>query len=50
MFQGFNRSIYLDVYAEDSKGVRYNIEIQRSDEGADPRRTRFHTGMIDVHS
>ena len=50
MFQGFSRSIYLDVFAEDSKEVLYNIEIQQDDEGADPRRTRFHTGMIDVHS
>ena len=50
MFQGFSRSIYLDVFAEDSLGVLYNIEIQQADEGADPRRARFHTGMIDVHS
>ena len=50
MFQGFDRSIYLDILAEDSKGVLYNIEIQRADEGANPRRARFHTGMIDVHS
>ncbi len=50
MFQGFRRSIYLDIYAEDSKGTRYNIEIQQSNEGADPRRARFHMGMVDVHS
>ena len=50
MFQGFRRSIYLDIYAEDSKGIRYNIEIQQSNEGADPRRARFHMGMVDVHS
>ena len=49
MLQGFGRSIYLDVLAEDSKGVLYNIEIQQSNEGADPRRARFHTGMIDTH-
>lgn len=49
MFQGFGRSIYLDVLADDSEGVLYNIEIQQSDEGADPRRARFHTGMIDTH-
>ena len=49
MFQGFKRSVYLDVYAEDSKGTRYNIEIQRSNEGAAPRRMRFHMGMIDTH-
>ncbi len=47
---GFGRSLCLDVYAEDSEGVRYNIEIQNADEGADPRRARFHMGMIDVHS
>ena len=50
MYQGFKRSIYLDIYAEDNKGVIYNIEIQQADEGADPRRARFHNGMIDVHS
>ena len=50
MFQGFRRSIYLDIYAEDSNGTRYNIEIQQSKEGADPRRARFHMGMVDVHS
>ena len=50
MLQGFRRSIYLDIYAEDSNGTRYNIEIQQSNEGADPRRARFHMGMVDVHS
>ena len=50
MFQGFSRSIYLDVLAEDSRGIIYNIEIQNTDEGAEPRRTRFHTGMIDTHT
>ena len=50
MLQGLERSIYLDVFAEDSEGVLYNIEIQQADEGADPRRARFHGGMIDVHS
>ena len=50
MFQGFRRSIYLDIYAEDSNGTRYNIEIQQSNEGADPHRARFHMGMVDVHS
>ena len=50
MFQGFRRSIYLDIYAEDGKGTRYNIETQQSNEGAAPRRARFHMGMIDTHS
>ena len=44
MFQGFMRSIYLDIYAEYSNGIRYKIEIQQSNEGADPRRARFLRG------
>lgn len=48
--QGFGRSVCLDVYAEDSKGVRYNIEIQNADDGADFKRARFHGAMIDAHS
>ena len=36
--------------SEDSKGTRYNIEIQQSNDGADLRRARFHMGMIDIHS
>ena len=50
MFKGFSRSICLDVYAEDSAGTRYNIEIQQASEGADPRRPRFHGSMIDTRS
>ena len=50
MLQGFKRSIYLDVYAEDSEGTRYNIEIQQSNDGAYFRLARFHMGTIDVHS
>ncbi len=50
MLQGFKRSIYLDVYAEDSKGTRYNIEIQQSNDEANLCRARFHMRMIDVHS
>ena len=42
------RSVCLDVYAMDSQGKKYDIEIQRSDYGADPHRARYHSGMIDV--
>ena len=42
------RSVVLDVYATDSDGVIYNIEVQRSDEGALPQRARYHVGAIDV--
>lgn len=42
------RSICLDAYATDSTGKKYDIEIQRSDNGADPHRARYHSSEIDV--
>ena len=50
MLKGFSRSVCLDVYAEDGAGNRYNIEIQQASEGADPRRPRFHGGMMDTRA
>ena len=35
------RSICLDAYAEDSTGKKYDMEVQRSDNGADPHRARY---------
>ncbi len=49
-FQGFERSLKVDVFAEDESGKLYNIEVQNSDEGTDPRRARFHGAVIDAHS
>ena len=48
--KGFARSVYLDVFAVDSEGTLYNIEIQQENEGADPRRPRFHGAMLDTHA
>lgn len=42
-----NHSVRLDVYAEDSEGTKYDIEIQRSDRGATPKRARYISSMID---
>lgn len=50
MYQGFLRSVCLDIYAEDSKGTLYNVELQQVSEGADPRRARFHGAMMDSHA
>lgn len=44
-----NRSVRLDVLASDSTGRKYNIEIQRQNKGADKRRARYHSSMIDVN-
>lgn len=42
------RSIRIDIYAKDSFGKIYDIEVQRADEGADVRRARFNSSMIDT--
>ena len=40
-------SLFLDVYAGDTLGRKYDIEIQRSDKGAVPQRARYHSSMLD---
>ena len=43
-----DRSIRLDIFAKDSSGKVYNIEVQRNYEGADIRRARYNSSMIDT--
>ncbi len=43
-----DRSVRLDIYAEDSEGRHYDIEIQRQDRGAGERRARFNSSMLDT--
>jgi len=43
------RSIVLDIYAVDSAGKRYNIEVQRSYDGAVPKRARYNSSLIDAN-
>ena len=43
------RSVIFDIYAADSTGKRYNIEIQREDRGAGARRARYHSSLIDAN-
>ncbi len=44
------RSIRLDILATDENGDLYNIEVQRSDKGADVLRARYYSGMIDANN
>lgn len=44
------RSICLDAYATDSAGKKYDLEIQRADEGAGYHRARYHSSVIDVEN
>lgn len=46
----FGRSVKLDILAEDENKKLYNIEIQRSDKGADARRVRYNIAMLDSHT
>lgn len=44
------RSICLDAYGTDSSGKKYDMEVQRSDLGADPHRARYHSSVMDVEN
>lgn len=46
--QDGGRSVCLDVFARDSKGTLYDIEVQRADKGASPKRARYHSSVMDV--
>lgn len=41
------RSLRLDIYATDSCGKKYNIEIQRAEKGAGAKRARYNSSLID---
>ena len=45
----FGHSSQLDILAQDSKGRYFNVEVQRSDEGAPARRARFYSSILDTH-
>ena len=41
------RSAILDCVALDADERQYNIEIQQENEGASPKRARYHSGLMD---
>ena len=43
------RDICLDIDADDENGKEYNIEVQRADKGAERKRARYHSSIIDAH-
>lgn len=45
LIEGYD--VKLDVFAEDSDGNNYDIEIQRADEGADRTRARYNSAVLD---
>ena len=44
------KSVRFDVYAVDSVGRKYNLEIQNKPSGAPGDRARYYMGMMDTHS
>ena len=42
-------SVRFDVFAEDTNGKPYDIEIQRSDVGATPQRARYNHSVLDTY-
>ena len=41
------RNIRLDIHAIDKKGVEFDVEVQRNEEGSHVRRARFNGSMMD---
>ncbi len=44
------RSVRLDILATDENGNLYNIEVQRSDKGAEALRARLYSSLLDANS
>ena len=44
------RGVRFDVFARDSEDKEYDIEIQRSDKGAEPKRARYNSALMDANA
>ena len=44
------RGVRFDVFARDSDGREYDIEIQRSKYGAEPKRARYNSALMDANA
>ena len=44
------KSVFLDILAFGEDGKCYNIEIQRAEKGASPKRARYHSSMMDMNT
>lgn len=44
------RSAILDCVVRDSKGRQMDVEIQQANEGASPKRARYHSGLMDMNT
>lgn len=44
------RSAILDCVAQDVEDKRYDVEVQQKNEGASPKRSRYHSGLVDMNT
>ncbi|HJB07825.1 MAG TPA: Rpn family recombination-promoting nuclease/putative transposase [Candidatus Enterocloster faecavium] len=44
------RSAILDCVVQDSDGKQFDVEIQQENEGASPKRARYHAGLMDMNT
>ena len=44
------RSAILDCVVRDSDGKQMDVEIQQDNEGASPKRARYHSGLMDMNT
>ena len=40
----------MDCVARDSTGKQFDVEIQQDNEGASPKRARYHSGLMDMNT
>jgi len=43
------RSVRLDIFADDSRNRKYNIEVQKSEKGAGAKRARYNSSLMDAN-
>lgn len=44
------RSAIMDCVARDSEGKQFDVEFQQDNEGASPKRARYHSGLMDMNT
>ena len=44
------RSAVMDCVTRDSTGKQFDVEIQQDNEGASPKRARYHSGLMDMNT
>ena len=44
------RSVTLDCMAQDTDGRRFDIEVQQKSKGASPKRSRYHSSILDSNT